>query len=922
MSKAMKERLPGVLSSQIAFFLIGAYASFDRLFAGGGSRVQDPLKACLLSLGIIGLFLFWGTVVGAIEGILFRSVNAFRAGGGQLLRNSVWALAVLILIIAPAYPLMESVLEQRHALSGWTAYLSATLAGALAALIALKLLSARCAHPARLLLAVVIASALFFITAAGTSLFTLLQYRFRPIQLSFYIGIWWASLLSAGLLYLIGTLRATARGNGETRISALATTALLVISPALAACLCWLDSHIYVGLYGGAHLFLRVLAYLLLDLFALTLIITLQLASERRRAARAVFALFAALIIFSMVVAMRMDLRTASRSDISFEGSLLLPVLYIKQATVASIGKQGGTTIVPREHPTPNSRAAERAHALYTSRPETPRVFLIVLDALRADHLSCYGYSRRTSPTIDSFASESLLFKYCIAPGCRTTETFPSLFTSRDFRHLFLVHGPDYKISSDTNPMLAEVLAQNGFYTLGAGTVFPAYWGYARGFHDWIRCSDKSMLQKVEEKTPDIVEGKAFCYIHYIALHDAVGLTPSRIQEPEFQKASYGPTKEDNYDTTIRLADRELKKLLDHLRNEGLYDDSIIIIMADHGAGLGEHGYFGHSRGSFNGEVLVPLIIRAPGLEPGIISETVGLIDLFPTILDMAGIPGIEGIDGRSLVPLIASPDSRDDPHRPYFHIVHQSRTTVIKGDYKLMDPGHPRSRLYAFKTDPLEQIDLIGDMPGVAKELAEEVKRMDEASVKVDQLPPASVDPGSLRQGLLRKQYDNSRFTGAPVSEVVVTDNLLYGGDNGEDQTPDEEIAIQWDGFINIPKCAYNKAMKFTVLSPSEIEMWIDGNKIMDATGRQRMHSPKYWDGYVPLAPGFHSFRLRLSEKMNSDIEPALLYSPHGEKIPVPPDAFFHVQEEADGDPAARRTPQASACTRVTPVGTINLEK
>ena len=138
----------------------------------------------------------------------------------------------------------------------------------------------------------------------------------------------------------------------------------------------------------------------------------------------------------------------------------------------------------------------------------------------------------------------------------------------------------------------------------------------------------------------------------------------------------------------------------------------------------------------------------------------------------------------------------------------------------------------------------------------------------------------------------------------------------------PGSEIALQWDGYINIPKCPYNKAMKFIVQSSSEIEMWIDDRKIMDATGRQRMHSPGYWEGYVPLAPGFHALRLRLSGKKGQAIELALLYSPFGDKISVPAEALFHAGEDESVSMAESRTPQPTACAQSTPIDTINIEE
>lgn len=881
----------GVLASQIAFFALALFASADYFFLSSSPQVPGIRQACLFLLILFGAFLFWGTIIGIFENYLFSLARPRGKNSKRLLRTAVYALSLALLVGAPIYPLLESIMVQRSSLDGWLAYLSAAVLSGITAAFALKILADRCANPLGFLLSAVIASTIFFLAARGTSLFFLLKLHFRTIQLSYYLAIWWGSLLSLGILYQIGHFRDLLTKRETGRISSRVKTTGFVICPLLAIGLCWIDGNIYVGLYGGAHLFVRFLAYLFLDLFALILLVTTGLSMERKRIKAIIFFPSLAVIALAGTIVLCLDPRSIVRSESHLDGSLIWPILTIKYHTMKGLRTEQEAALPPKNVSKVLSKAASAPGLSDIPRPAIPRVFLIVIDCLRADHLSCYGYERTTSPNIDALAKEAVLFRYCITPGACTTSVLPTMFTSRVFQHLLMTAGPDYKLSLDNSTTMAQVLEKNNFQTLAIGLLSPSYWGYSKGFHDWFPCPDDLILDKFKEKVETIKKGKTFCYFHYMEPHDAHGHSYSQPGNPrlrkKFKEISFGSGITNNYDTAIKLIDLLLGDLMDYLKSKDLYDESIIIITADNGIGLGEHGYIGQRRGFYNGEALVPLIIKAPGCKGKIISETVGTIDLLPTILDLVGIESISGIEGRSLTSLLFIEGYHREPQVTYCH-AYADRISVVKGDYKLIFPNHPRSELYAFKTDPLEEKNIIDELPQVVADLTKEYEEMAKKNIHLESLPPAAIAPEGLQPGLRRKLFDNTHFHGKPVSETIVVEDFKPQWDFADQAPPEEGFSVQWDGYIDVRK-GLVKEVVFRVLTKTEIKMWIDGVKIMDATQPQRSHHPTFWEGYAPVEPGVHALRIRISEKRDDHPELTLFYILHGKRYQIPSTAFFH---------------------------------
>lgn len=348
-------------------------------------------------------------------------------------------------------------------------------------------------------------------------------------------------------------------------------------------------------------------------------------------------------------------------------------------------------------------------------------IILICIDTLRADHLSCYGYPRKTSPNIDALAEKGILFENHIAPATHTTPVFTSMFTGQNpFHHgviatLHAVVNHKDMILDDLTPTLPDVLWRNGYETVAFDNLFSfraiPKW-HARGFKYYINLTNDSttsdfpnaltadninqeLLPWVEKVIDE--EKKYFFFVHYWDPHEPYNQPDdfkrifSRNLE-DLERTStpaggeyilgVGPEKILNhdlrervclYDEEIRYVDAKIGELLEKIKKVGLYNDSLIIITADHGEGLGEHGCYDH-RFPYEGTIRTPLIIKPPGNFPNKrirIKSLTSHTDFVPTILDWAnidwslGLPPLTSkkelytrypyldLDGYSILPLI-----------------------------------------------------------------------------------------------------------------------------------------------------------------------------------------------------------------------------------------------------------------------------
>ena len=304
-------------------------------------------------------------------------------------------------------------------------------------------------------------------------------------------------------------------------------------------------------------------------------------------------------------------------------------------------------------------------------------MILLTIDALRADHVSCYGYDRKTTPNLDAFAARNRRYRTCIAQSSHTRESMPSMFFSAYPFELGDV-GP---VPTD-RPTIASVLSESGFETGGfhSNPYLSRAYGFDRGFEtfddslplgrnriatflyrvlNYVRTRPYTRAEELTDRGLDWLETtegeRRFLWLHYMDPHGPYQ-PPDRYQRryreetltPRFAKRLWRRTVDnpdsitlkerqtlvDLYDGEIRYLDAELGRFLDELDERELLTDSLVIVGADHGDAFGEHGTFGHPRRLFEELVRVPLIVSPPSDDSGYeLATSVQNVDLGPTIL-------------------------------------------------------------------------------------------------------------------------------------------------------------------------------------------------------------------------------------------------------------------------------------------------
>jgi arylsulfatase len=326
--------------------------------------------------------------------------------------------------------------------------------------------------------------------------------------------------------------------------------------------------------------------------------------------------------------------------------------------------------------------------------PEAVNVILISVDTLRADHLGCYGYHRETSPFLDSFTREGVLFGQAITPRPKTNTALASLLTGLyPSRHGVRTNS----MPLGTIPTITSVLQEQGLVTaafVSNWTLKPEFSGFDRHFdtydYDFTTPElnrphrfERSAAETNERVFPWLEERDStpfFLWIHYLDPHGPyrppveyrrtfshrermmgpAEVVPHYQRLPEaYREGSLTDMADyiDQYDNEIFYTDRQIEALIGKIGELGLLEKSLIIFTSDHGESLGQHDYhFEHGRELYDDSSRVPLVIRFP-LAEGLAGERsdslVSLLDIFPTILDYfdADVGHAPGLDGVSLLP-------------------------------------------------------------------------------------------------------------------------------------------------------------------------------------------------------------------------------------------------------------------------------
>ena len=299
-----------------------------------------------------------------------------------------------------------------------------------------------------------------------------------------------------------------------------------------------------------------------------------------------------------------------------------------------------------------------------------PEVFLVTIDTLRADHVHCYGYAPIQTPALDNLARDGIRFAQAFTPSPITNSSHISILTGL----LPSTHGvTDFAVPlAAAHPTLAALLKKNGYQTaafigaviLDSKTLAP---GLDRGFDFYdnfpLHSQAKSRWGRVERRGMDVVghaeawmtahpAGPHFVWIHLYDPHDPYEPPPPYSQ-------SY---KDRLYDGEIAYADSALAHFVAFLKKSGRYENALIVVVGDHGEGLGEHRENTHGIFLYDSTTHVPLILKLPGRSNSgkVVEAQVRTTDIQPTVTDLLHVPPPGLLDGESLQPFFAGSESKD----------------------------------------------------------------------------------------------------------------------------------------------------------------------------------------------------------------------------------------------------------------------
>jgi len=376
-----------------------------------------------------------------------------------------------------------------------------------------------------------------------------------------------------------------------------------------------------------------------------------------------------------------------------------------------------------------------------------PNVVIVISDALRRDHLGCYGYPRNTTPYLDSLSKRATVYKNAFAQAPSTKPSIASLFTSRYPSQHRAIYNRD---ALDPGYLtLAEILKDHEYRTAGfiENPKISKRFMYDQGFDIW-ELDDRrhkptpEAMEEFDQKIFNWLEGNAeapvFLYIHYIDPH--IPYDP-----PEGFRDVFDPDYNGNvvgtfvgvralmrnrdpsdlahvialYDEEIRYIDSRMKKLTDKLKQLKLWKDTLLIFTSDHGEGFFDHhSLFTHSNSVYAEEINIPLIVYYPRLFPPQRDERyVQHIDIFPTLMHILGIDAaalsLEGND-------ILSPADRDNAViSEHLREGRRKQRCLISGGWKLVQLiNYDQFRLYNLVEDPTDSKDVAAKNSGTVDRL------------------------------------------------------------------------------------------------------------------------------------------------------------------------------------------------------------
>ena len=409
-------------------------------------------------------------------------------------------------------------------------------------------------------------------------------------------------------------------------------------------------------------------------------------------------------------------------------------------------------------------------------------LIVISVDTLRADHMSLYGYPRRTTPYIDAFAESAVIFDRARAPWPKTVPSMLSMFTSRPPHVTGVMFGSRGHYIQDQELLLAEIAKEQGLRTgaVISNSVLGGATNFGQGFDDYIETykilrgkpgyrADTVTSAAIQWLRGQDLDKPFFLWVHYVDPH-ATYDPPSEHSEVFFNDDLYDATNlrlnDDtnfnhgiagrywrrnggqrelgwyvaNYDGEISYTDAEIGRLLKTIEEHNLLSNSAVILTADHGESLGEHNYyFEHGWYPYNATAWIPFVFYWPTVSnPGThITYPVSLVNLVPTIVELMNWHVEEPIPfhGHSLMPVLHGDRDRVDDYvtveagegglqpNEFLRSIENGRWKLIHVPNEKYQRGMQKMpyELYEVRSDPMETHNVVGKHP----ELVELLKKL-----------------------------------------------------------------------------------------------------------------------------------------------------------------------------------------------------
>ena len=421
---------------------------------------------------------------------------------------------------------------------------------------------------------------------------------------------------------------------------------------------------------------------------------------------------------------------------------------------------------------------ASRVSSLWAARGvEKPNVILITMDTTRADHLACYGYPSIKTPNLDALAGRGVLFEQAATAAPLTLPAHCTIMTGMyPTYHGVRVNGNT--ALGDEQTTVAEVLSDRGYQTgafIGA-FVLDGRWGLKQGFKHYddqfdlkkYKHLDLGAIQKPGNQVMDAAlawleeqkKGSFFAWIHLYDPH-----VPYAPPEPYFSE--YGSRGRTGlYDGEIAFMDEQIGRCVAWLAKNGLDQKTILILIGDHGEGLGNHGEETHGFFIYDSVVHVPFLVVTPlpGLQGKRVSSQVSSVDVFPTLLDLAHVAVPSRTQGRSLLPAMFRPGNAGESSAysestvPDLQFGWSPLYSLHTARYKYIDA--PRAELYDIRQDPNEQTNIYPQSSDVARKMKAELDRLMTETGKDAPIPQsANLDKDTI------ERLSALGYIGAPVT-------------------------------------------------------------------------------------------------------------------------------------------------------------